>query len=194
MSTPVGRVKRQPSRTQASMSVSNVSLTASVTASAPTPIEVRLEEVGSSSESEASLPAKGKTKEILMQELSKISIKADPNVPSVMNIPLMQKIRNVLRQEDLDMLTVKVRFGNIDLAAWKVVVQFRRELSTNEAHSYAYLLPHEDFNVTQNQVRAKGKDLRAHGFYSDPLMLFENVSANVDSVHNTMCYVRRCEA
>ena len=92
------------------------------------------------------------------------------------------------------MLLVKQRFGNIDPVAWKVVGQFRRELSPNEAHSYAYLLRHEDFNVTQNQVRAKGKDLRAHGFYSDPLMLFENFSANVDSVHNTMCYVRVCES
>ena len=81
-----------------------------------------------------------------MSELSKISIKAYPNVPVVMNIPLMQKISAVLRQEYLD---VKFRLGNIDPAAWKVVGKFRRELSANEEHSYAYLLQHEDFNVTQ---------------------------------------------
>ena len=47
--------------------------------------------------------------------------------------------------------------------------------------------------MTQKEGRAKLKDLRPHGYYSDSLMLFQYFSANVDSVHNTMCYVRRCD-
>ena len=45
----------------------------------------------------------------------------------------------------------------------------------------------------KKEVHAKVKDLRAHGYYSDPLMLFDNLSANVDAVHDTMCYIHRCE-
>ena len=47
--------------------------------------------------------------------------------------------------------------------------------------------------MTQKELRAKVKDLRAQGYYSDPLMQLVNFSANVDSVQDTMCYVRRCE-
>ena len=47
--------------------------------------------------------------------------------------------------------------------------------------------------MTQKDVRANVKDLRAQGYYSDHLLLFETFSAIVDSVQNTMCYVRRCE-
>ena len=36
-------------------------------------------------------------------------------------------------------------------------------------------------------------DLRSHGYCSDPLMLFENFSANMDAVRNTICYIHRCE-
>ena len=35
--------------------------------------------------------------------------------------------------------------------------------------------------------------MRAHGFYSDPLMRFENLAVNLDSVHNTRCFVRSFE-
>ena len=42
-------------------------------------------------------------------------------------------------------------------------------------------------------VQTKVKDLLSHGYYSDPLMLFENFSANVDGVDNTACYLRPCE-
>ena len=37
------------------------------------------------------------------------------------------------------------------------------------------------------------KDLRAPGYYCDPLMLHENFSWKLDSLHNSVCYVRRCE-
>ena len=84
---------------------------------------------------------------------------------------------------------MKFPFGNIATTIWKVVRQFRRELSPKEAHLYAYLLQHKDFNVTKKEVNAKVKKLRVHGYYSDPLMLFENFSANVDAVPNTVTYV-----
>ena len=187
-STSVGRVKRQASRTQPSTSISNLS----VMAGAATPDDGR-EEVGSKSESAASRHTTRKLKEVSMKELERISVKAYPNVRAVMNIPLMQKIGNVLEQEFLDALVEKLRFGKVDPAACKVVGQFRSKLPLNEAHSYAYLLQHDDFNVTKKEVRANVKDLRALEYYSYSQMLFENLSAKVDSVHKTMCYVRNCE-
>ena len=66
-------------------------------------------------------------------------------------------------------------------------------MTPNEAHSYAYLLQHKEFEATEVEVRAKVKDLRPHGYYSDPLMLFDNFSANVDAVRDTTCYIHRCE-
>ena len=64
-----GRAKRQASRTsQPSTSFSKLS----ETGSAPTPSEVRAEQVGSSSDSEASLPTTSKSREISMNELSKL--------------------------------------------------------------------------------------------------------------------------
>ena len=89
---------------------------------------------------------------------------------------------------------VVVRFGNIDPTAWTAIPQFCRELSVNEAHSSAYLLHHEDFIMPKKEVPAKMKDLRAYRYYSDPLILFENFSANVDSVHNNICFVIPWEA
>ena len=86
----------------------------------------------------------------------------------------MQKILPLLRQDVLDALIVKFRFGRIDPTICKVAGQFRRELSPNEAYSYEYLLQHRDFNVTKKEVQAKVKDLGADGYYSDPLMLFDN--------------------
>ena len=88
---------------------------------------------------------------------------------------------------------MKYRFGNVDLAAWKVVGQFPRALSPNEAHSNSFLLQHEDFNETKKEARPNVNNLLTCGNYSDRLMLLENFSANGDSVHNTMRYVRRCD-
>ena len=109
-----------------------------------------------------------------------------------MNVPLIQKIREVVSQEELNKLSVRYRFGEIQPVVWRVIGLFRRELTPNEAHSYAYLLQHE-FEATEVEVRAKVKDLRPHGYYSDPLMLFDNFSASVDAVRDTMCYIHRCE-
>ena len=110
-----------------------------------------------------------------------------------MTILLLQKIRGV-GARIFAQLHWDVSIANIDPTAWKVVVQFRPELSPNEAHSYAYLLQHTEFNVTKNEMQAKVKDLPSHGYYSDALILFQNFSPNVDSVHNTSCYVRRSES
>ena len=141
----------------------------SVTASEPTPIAASVEQVSSASESEALLPPTSKPKEIEVAELAKISRNTYPNVPAVLNISLMQKLGEALGQEFFDALIVKLRYGN-DTAAWKVVVPFLRELPPNEAHSYAYLLQRQDFNVTQKEDRAKVMGLRAHGYYSDPVL------------------------
>ena len=54
-------------------------------------------------------------------------------------------------------------------------------------------MQNKEFEVSKKEVQAKVKDLRAHGYYSDPLMFFENFSANLDAVRNTICYVHRCE-
>ena len=35
--------------------------------------------------------------------------------------------------------------------------------------------------MTYKEVQAEVKDLRSHGYYSDPLMLFENFSMNVEA-------------
>ena len=134
-----------------------------------------------------------KTKEITMVTLSEIATKVYPDVPSVMNVAMIQKIREIVSQEELNKLSVRYRFGEIQPAVWRVVGLFRRELRPNEAHSYAYLLHHKEFEATEIEVRAKVKDLRPHGYYSDPLMLFDNFSANVDAVRDTMCYIHRCE-
>ena len=40
-------------------------------------------------------------------------------------------------------------------------------MSLDEAHSYAYLVLYEDFNISQKEGRAKVKELRAHGYYSE---------------------------
>ena len=131
----VGHVKPQASRTQASRCTGNPSATASVLMQTA----VHAEEASSPSESEAALPATVKPKEISTKDLSRIAVIPYQNVPALMNIPLMQKICALLRQDLLDALIVQYRFGSVDLAAWKVVGQFRREPSPNEAHSYAYI-------------------------------------------------------
>ena len=105
-----------------------------------------------------------------MSDLAKISEKANPNFPALMSISLMQKLRNLIEQERLATLLVKLRCASIDRTTWHLFVQFRRELSLNEAHSYAFLLQHEDFNVSQKEGRPKLKDIRAHGYYSDRLI------------------------
>ena len=80
-----------------------------------------------------------------------------PECPTLSNILVMQKILNFLKQEVVDALVVKLRFGNVDPGAWKVVRQFLGELSPNEAHSSMYLIQHEGFKLRQNEVRGKGK-------------------------------------
>ena len=47
--------------------------------------------------------------------------------------------------------------------------------------------------MCKKEVQAKVKDLRAHGYYSDPFILFENFSANVYAVPDIVCYIHRCE-
>ena len=47
--------------------------------------------------------------------------------------------------------------------------------------------------MTKKEVQANVKDLRSYGYFSDPLMVFENLSLNVDSVHNTASCLSRCE-
>ena len=134
-----------------------------------------------------------KTKEISMATLCEIATNEYPDIPSVMNVAMIQKTREVVLQEELNNLNVRYRFGQIKPAVWRVVRQFRRELSPNEPHSYASLLQHKEFEAMEVEVRAKVKDLRPHGYYSDPLMLFGNFSANLDAVRDSMCYIHRCE-
>ena len=47
--------------------------------------------------------------------------------------------------------------------------------------------------MSKKEVPAKVKDLQAHGYYSDTLLLFETISANLEAVRNTICYIHRCE-
>lgn len=60
----------------------------------------------------------------------------------------IQKIRQVLRQDILNEFVVNPRFGGFAVLACKVGRQVRTHLSPNEAHSTAFLVQHEDFNVT----------------------------------------------
>ena len=106
---------------------------------------------------------------------------------------MIQKIREVLRQEFLNKLRVGYRFESIDSLDWKVIEKFRRQLRPKEADFYPYIFQQKEFDVSKKEVQAKVKDLRAHGYSSDPLMLFENFSENVDAVRNTICYIHRCE-
>ena len=63
----------------------------------------------------------------------------------------------------LEKLIVRYRFGGINPAVWKITdKRFRRDLSRNEAHSYAYLMQNKEFEVTKKEVQAKVKDLRSH--------------------------------
>ena len=106
--------------------------------------------------------------------LPTLLVKTFPTGPEMKNISVMQNVPNVLEEDFLYVLVVKVQFGNMDPTAWKRVGQYRRELSPNEAHSYAYLLHYEDFNLTRKEVRANQKDMRSHGYYYDNLILIEN--------------------
>ena len=47
--------------------------------------------------------------------------------------------------------------------------------------------------MSKEELKSKVKDHPAHGYYSDPLMLFEHFSANLDAVRTTICYIQRCE-
>ena len=108
-----------------------------------------------------------------MTQLNEAARTEYPDIPAVMNSPLIQRINEVLRREFLKKLSVRYRIGGIDSLAWKITdKRFQRELSPNQAHSYAYLLQNKEFEVSKKEVQAKVKDLRAHGYYSDPIMLF----------------------
>ena len=72
-------------------------------ATTSTPSALRAEEACNASEMEASLST---TNKIAIAELEIISRKVYANVPAVMDIPLLQKIRQVLGQEFLDNLIV----------------------------------------------------------------------------------------
>ena len=158
----------------------------------PTPDVAQAQEVSSSSESE-SQPAK-KENEIMMIDLIEAATKENRNIPSLMYSPLIMQIPEVLRQEVLTKMSVRYRFEGVNPFAGKITdKRFRCESSPNEAHSYACLMQNKEFVVSKKEVQAKVKDLRAHGYYSDPLMLFENFSAKVDSVRNTICYIHRTE-
>ena len=91
-------------------------------------------------------------------------MQAYPTVPAMRNTSLRQKIRNEIVIEVLNAMVVKLRFRIIYATACMVLSQFPREFSPNEAHSYAYLPQHEDFNVSQKEEQAKRKKLLAHGY------------------------------
>ena len=69
-----------------------------------------------------------------MKDLWRRAAKQYPNEPSLMNISLMQKIREVLLQVFLDGRIVKYRSVGIDIAGCKVVGQLLGEVSPNEAY------------------------------------------------------------
>ena len=79
-------------------------------------------------------------------------MKAYHNLRAIMNNPLLAKARNLIEQEFLDPVIVKLGFGNVSPAGLKVIGQFRIELSLKQPHSDALLLQHEDFNVTHYEV------------------------------------------
>ena len=54
-------------------------------------------------------------------------------------------------------------------------------------------MENKEFEVSKKEVPAKVKDLQAHGYYSDTLLLFETISANLEAVRNTICYIHGCE-
>ena len=93
-----------------------------------------------------------KQKEITMAVLSEIATKVYPDIPSVKNVPLLLKIQAIAPQEELNKLSVRYRFGEVNPAVWRVVGEFRRELTPNEAHSFAYLLQHKEFEATKVEV------------------------------------------
>ena len=128
-----------------------------------------------------------------MEELNVAATNEYPHIPWVKDSPFIIRIHEVLREEVLEKWSVRYRFGGINPAVWKITdKRFRRELSRNEAHSYGYLMQNKEFEVTKKEVQAKVKYLRSHGYCSDPLMLFENFSANLDAVRDTIRYIHRC--
>ena len=117
-----------------STSASNTSVGANVSIKKPTPDEAQRQEVSSSSESDTQLTKKENVD--VMVELNVAATNDYPHIPAVKNNPLIIKIHEVLRQEVLEKLSVRYRFGGINPAVWKITEKrFRRELSRNEAHS-----------------------------------------------------------
>lgn len=69
-----------------------------------------------------------------------------------MNIPLILKNHEVLGQEILKKLIIRYRFAGIESLALKTTEKrFRRQLSPNEAHSYADLVKHMEFEVSKKE-------------------------------------------
>ena len=100
----------------ASTSASNPSVGANVSTRKPTPDEAHAQEVSSSSESDTRPTKKENVNVDMMVELNAAATKEFPNIPAVMNSSLIIKIHEVLRQEVLEKLSVRYRFGGINPA------------------------------------------------------------------------------
>ena len=121
-------------------SASNTSVGGKALSKKPTPDEVQ-EQESSASEPDIKSKEKENANADMMAELNVAATREYPHIPAVKNSPLIIKIHEVLRQDVLEKLSVRYRFGNINPAVWKITdKRFRRELSRNEAHSYAYLM------------------------------------------------------
>ena len=140
---------------QVSTSASNTSVGGNASTRKPTPDEVQEQEVSSSSESETQPTKKENANVGVMTELKEAATKKYLHIPAVINSPLIIKIHEVLREEVLEKLRVRYRFGGIDPAFWKMTYKFRRDLSRNEAHTYAYLVPNKEFEVSKKEVEKR---------------------------------------
>ena len=122
-----GKVNRERcSVLSVSTSASNTSVGANVSTKKPTPDVAQAQEVSSSAESDTQ-PAKKKTVNVMI-ELNEAATKEYPNIAAVMNSPLIKTIHDVLRQEGLIILSVRYRFGGINLLVWKITdKRFRRD-------------------------------------------------------------------
>ena len=81
--------------------------------------------------------------EIGMTELNEATSKEYRDIPSVMNIPLIQKIDDLLHNIFLTNLSILSRFEGVGSLPWKLLDMSREELSLNETHTYAYIFLHK---------------------------------------------------
>ena len=116
----VARKKQKASRTRISASTCQDSFSTSGSVQAQS--AQAMEEGGRSSTTTTTI----NQKEITMATLNEIATQVYPDIPSVMNVPLILKIREVLSQEELNKLSVRYRFGEIKPAVCRVVGEFRR--------------------------------------------------------------------